>query len=62
LLTIQDDGSAIALPFATDHGIGLLGMRERIAALNGRFALHIAKPHGLIIQASLPLEQPASTQ
>ncbi|MCQ8119165.1 sensor histidine kinase [Methylomonas rosea] len=62
LLTIQDDGSAIALPFATDHGIGLLGMRERIAALNGRFALHLAKPHGLIIQASLPLEQPGSTE
>jgi signal transduction histidine kinase len=56
LLTIQDDGSAIALPLATDHGIGLLGMRERIAALNGRFALHLAKPHGLIIQASLQLE------
>ncbi|WP_026601907.1 sensor histidine kinase [Methylomonas sp. 11b] len=61
-ITIQDDGNAIALPFAAHHGIGLLGMRERVAALNGQFSLHLAKPHGLIIQARLPIEQPESAE
>ncbi|AMK77984.1 MULTISPECIES: histidine kinase [Methylomonas] len=58
LLVIQDNGSKTNLPLATGHGIGLLGMRERVLALNGRFDLSIAKPHGLIIQACLPLKQP----
>ncbi|MBD9355355.1 sensor histidine kinase [Methylomonas albis] len=61
-LTIQDDGSAIDLPFAIDQGIGLLGMRERVLALNGRLDLSIAQPHGLKIQARLPLAQPETAQ
>lgn len=59
-LTIQDDGSTIDLPFATT-GIGLLGIRERISALNGCLDLSIARPHGLIIQVRLPLAQPEAT-
>lgn len=53
-LLIQDDGIAGQLPFADTDGIGLLGIRERVAALHGQFALSIAKPHGLIVQIELP--------
>ncbi|OAI14876.1 histidine kinase [Methylomonas lenta] len=53
-LTIQDDGKVDALPFADSPGIGLLGMRERVTALNGKFALAIAQPHGLLINLWLP--------
>ncbi|WP_445366761.1 histidine kinase [Methylomonas sp. BW4-1] len=61
-ITIQDNGNAITLPFVPGDGIGLLGMRERILALNGKFNLSIAKPHGLIIEARLPTAQPESAQ
>ncbi|MGR8981337.1 MAG: histidine kinase [Gammaproteobacteria bacterium] len=54
-LTIQDDGIAKKLPFADGPGIGLLGIRERINALQGQLALAIAEPHGLIVNAALPI-------
>lgn len=60
-LTIQDDGVADSLPFANVPGIGLLGMRERVLALKGRFTLNIARPHGLIIQVHLPINQPKTS-
>ncbi len=56
LLCIKDDGKADSLPFPTDAGIGLLGMRERVMGLNGQFALSIAAPHGLLIRVQLPLD------
>lgn len=54
-LTIRDDGIARALPFAENQGIGLLGIRERVNALRGRLALAIVQPHGLQVEASLPM-------
>lgn len=54
-LTVQDDGIATRLPFADAGGLGLLGMRERVAALHGQFDLAIAEPHGLIVGVRLPL-------
>ncbi|QSA98509.1 sensor histidine kinase [Methylococcus sp. EFPC2] len=53
-LRVTDDGSATEIP--ASYGIGLLGMRERIAALHGTMKLAIASPHGLIVEACLPLE------
>ena len=55
-LSIADDGIATALPFASSDGMGLLGIRERAAALNGKLNLAIAEPHGLIVEVSLPIE------
>ena len=49
-LTVEDDGRAIKLPFADNAGIGLLGIRERVTALDGRLTLAIAKPHGLMVE------------
>lgn len=54
-LTVEDDGSATKLPFTDNSGIGLLGIRERAAALAGRMTLAIAQPHGLIVEVCLPL-------
>jgi signal transduction histidine kinase len=55
VLNIKDDGLAKQLPFADAAGIGLLGIRERVNALNGQLRLAIAQPHGLIVEARLPL-------
>lgn len=55
-LQIADDGVATNLPFPPSAGIGLLGIRERITALEGQLNLTIAEPHGLIVEAVLPLE------
>jgi two-component system, NarL family, sensor histidine kinase UhpB len=54
-LIIKDDGIASELPFTESPGIGLLGIRERITALNGSLTLEIARPHGLIVDAWLPI-------
>ncbi|TPQ27993.1 histidine kinase [Methylomonas koyamae] len=54
LLQVEDDGVARELPLA-GGGLGLLGMRERVAALNGELSLAIAEPHGLRVAVSLPL-------
>ncbi len=54
-LTIQDNGIATQLPFAKSEGIGLLGMRERLAALNGQLQLSLAEPHGLMLEACFPI-------
>ncbi len=55
ILTVEDDGIAAELPFADAAGIGLLGIRERVAALHGQLGLAIAKPHGLIVDVRLPM-------
>jgi signal transduction histidine kinase len=54
-LTVEDDGIATGLPFADDQGIGLLGIRERVTALHGKLTLAIAQPHGLAVEAWLPV-------
>ena len=59
LLTVADDGIAASLPFAPSAGIGLLGIRERVTAMNGQLSLAIAKPHGLIVEVSLPIVSPS---
>lgn len=55
VLTVEDDGVATQLPFADAAGIGLLGIRERVAALRGQLNLAIAEPRGLIVEVRLPM-------
>lgn len=57
VLTVEDDGIATKLPFTDSGGIGLLGIRERVAALHGRLGLAIAEPHGLIVEVRLPMTE-----
>ena len=55
ILTVIDDGIADALPMASSTGIGLLGIRERVAAMNGQLEFAVVEPHGLMVEVSLPL-------
>jgi signal transduction histidine kinase len=52
----RDDGQG-ALHFR--QGNGLAGMRERLAEFGGRLDVATGNGHGFIIDASLPLENPA---
>ncbi|MDD4915486.1 MAG: histidine kinase [Methylococcales bacterium] len=54
-LTVADDGLADSLPFADRNGVGLIGIRERLAALHGVLELTIVQPHGLAVKIRLPL-------
>lgn len=61
-LTVKDDGTATKLPFTDGSGIGLLGIRERVSALNGQLTLTIDQPHGLIVEAWLPIRSITEAQ
>ncbi|MCJ2057364.1 histidine kinase [Methylobacterium sp. J-048] len=51
-VTIRDDGTGIPLEHRT--GLGLSGMRERVEALDGTFALDNAGP-GAIVKITIPV-------
>lgn len=54
-LTLQDDGRGVELK-AIQHGLGLLGMRERIEALGGIFCIETQPAQGFCLDASVPLD------
>jgi len=53
-LTVDDDGKAGA-DLTVTSGMGLLGMRERIAALGGKLSMETALPSGLVLRAQIPV-------
>ncbi len=61
-LTIEDDGIIDKLPFADHHGLGLLGITERVTALDGRLNLATKRPSGLIVQVWLPFSVIGNSQ
>jgi signal transduction histidine kinase len=38
----------------TGSGMGLLGMRERIAALGGSLSIDRSRPSGVVLRAQIP--------
>jgi two-component system, NarL family, sensor histidine kinase UhpB len=56
-LTLQDDGRGVELK-AIRHGLGLVGMRERIEALGGIFRIESQPAQGFRLEASVPLDGP----
>lgn len=54
---VTDDGIAHCLPFEECNGIGLVGIRERVAALEGELSLSILDPTGLHLKATLPFQK-----
>lgn len=52
---IEDDGSGFDLATARSGGIGLVGMRERLALLDGRLAIESSEQAGTTIVAEVPL-------
>lgn len=60
VLRIQDDGRGVQ-PKASPHaGFGLLGMRERVHALNGSFRSGRSPDGGFFVEASFPHALPQS--
>ncbi len=53
-LTIQDDGIGFDLNSITT-GMGLLGMRERVEALEGEFAVQSAINEGVKLKITIPI-------
>jgi len=60
-LTIVDDGVGAALEAPT-RGLGLIGMRERVAALSGTLELMSSPGHGFQLRARMPVQRPATTR
>ena len=56
-LSIQDDGDGFDTTEPTD-GLGLLGMRERVSLVGGRFEL-LSSAAGTTVSVSLPSSSPA---
>ncbi len=56
-LKVADNGSGMAhAAVSRPEGIGLIGIRERVLANQGRLELQAAVPQGLLLIASFPLE------
>ncbi len=56
VLRIEDNGCGMADPDGPHAGLGMLGMRERVAALHGHVQFVSAPVQGLRIEVALPLE------
>jgi signal transduction histidine kinase len=52
-VAIQDDGGGIQQ--ARDEGVGLESMRRRAAEIGGHVSIELARPHGTVVTALLPL-------
>lgn len=55
-LAVCDDGKGTPEEAVQDGHFGLLGMRERVQALNGSFSIDSAADHGFCVNVTLPLE------
>lgn len=55
-LAVCDDGKGTPEEAVQDGHFGLLGMRERVQALNGSFSIDSAPNRGFCINVTLPLE------
>lgn len=55
-LTVDDDGRACDQ--TVKSGMGLLGMRERVAALGGRLSFEIGRSRGSTLRVAIPLATP----
>lgn len=63
ILMLKDDGvgfaagAAPSLSTPLKGGIGLIGMRERVASVGGRLDIRSAPGRGVVIRADLPVDQ-----
>ncbi len=56
VLTLANEGPAIAVASAPSGGHGIRGMRERLNALGGRLTAKSRRDGGFVLEASVPLE------
>ena len=57
-LSVRDDGSGFD-PHARSDGFGLLGMRERVALLDGELLVDSTPGLGTVISARIPVRRRA---
>jgi signal transduction histidine kinase len=55
---IEDDGRGFEAEGVGDGGLGLVGMRERVGLLNGRFQIESTEGAGTTLVAEVPIRQP----
>ena len=55
-LIVQDDGAGFDPQAVRDGGLGLTGMRERVALLGGRLAVESSEGAGTMLKAEVPLQ------
>ena len=55
-VVIEDDGRGFAADTPSEDGIGLVGMRERIALVGGRLELETSEGRGTTIVVEVPAE------
>lgn len=61
-LTIQDNGRGLSAENKQTKGIGLTGMRERLALVSGGLTLRSSSSGGTILSASIPLKAAATQE
>jgi signal transduction histidine kinase len=59
-LRVEDNGKSTEADIAQKSGLGLTGMRERIAALGGRLNFETRAPSGLVLHAVISAPNDAS--
>jgi PAS domain S-box-containing protein len=63
ILEIRDNGKGISdEQIANSNSLGLLGMKERINLLGGRFAIHGQEGKGTTVVVQMPLEGPTTSR
>ena len=60
-LIVRDDGKGFDVARGASKGMGLVSMRERIAAVNGRLRIESSRG-GTTIEARVPLRQPTPAE
>jgi len=55
VLAIEDDGRGFSLPQSAGNGFGLVGMRERVASVNGALELESKPGAGTRLRVEIPL-------
>ena len=55
-LTVDDDGNSIEAVPAHRSGMGMLGMRERVATLGGRMSFETAPQSGSVLRVAIPFD------
>jgi signal transduction histidine kinase len=55
VLLVEDDGSGFDPEAATSASLGLVGMRERVGLLGGRFSIESTPGQGTTVGVEVPL-------